>query len=325
MNRIKSKYLFIVIILFTVACKKETIRLEPDLPLNPFDTITHLEEIIEDIPIDSSSFLGLHTYILKPTCAVAGCHDGNFEPDYRTVQSAYNTLVYAPVVKNNDLGTFTYRVVPGDTALSWLHERITTDDEILGRMPLYDTLYPYEIEKITNWILNGAKDVMGNSPQFPNYQPVSFGFIAYEDDTTGIRLDENRADIISPIILPDNTTVEFWFGVYDTDEIGSYFPGASLTYNKARISSQPYTFIGADEYNIEVEPVLSPFMGPLYWNPIYLYPYYHHFTINTNDYDDDRYYFIRFYVKDADHLEPTEIPNNGTPFYLLTYYAFKVE
>ena len=181
--------LTIVSLLVAVSCKKEVVRNEPDLPFNPFDTLTFSEEVLETIEIDSSSFLGLHTYILKPTCAVPGCHDGNFEPDFRTIQSSYNTLLYAPVVKNDLAGTFTYRVVPGDTALSWLHERITTDDEILGRMPLYDTLYQHELAKITQWILDGAPDVMGISPILPNYQPVTYGFLAYENDTSGIRLD----------------------------------------------------------------------------------------------------------------------------------------
>ncbi|HPE96399.1 MAG: hypothetical protein H6548_06440 [Chitinophagales bacterium] len=312
--------------LAVAGCKTEFIRLEPDnLPLNPFDTIDYGEEMLEVLDIDSASFLGLHTYIFQPTCAVPGCHDGNFEPDFRTVQSSYNTLLYAPVIKNDDAGTFTYRVIPGDTALSWLHERITTDDEVLGRMPLYDTLYPAEREKITTWILDGAKDVMGNSPSLPNYQPVSFGFIAYENDTLGIRLDENRADAVSPIGLPDNTMVEFWFGVYDTDEYGSYLGGWDLDYNKVRISKEPYFFTDPAEYSMEVLDALTPYIGPLFWDPLVPVPYYHHFTINTADFDPGSYYFMRFYVDDGDHPEPTEIPNTGSPSYLLTYFSFYIQ
>ncbi|MFN3939756.1 MAG: hypothetical protein ACK4IY_04160, partial [Chitinophagales bacterium] len=97
------------------------------------------------------------------------------------------------------------------------------------------------------------------------------------------------------------------------------------TFNKARIAPDPYAPVMADEYNMLIEPVFAPFIGPLYWDATYSVPYYHHFTINTGDYNDNRYYFIRFYIQDADHSEPTEIPNDGTPFYLLTYYAFKVE
>lgn len=317
--------LTIVSLLVAVSCKKEVVRNEPDLPFNPFDTLTFSEEVLETIEIDSSSFLGLHTYILKPTCAVPGCHDGNFEPDFRTIQSSYNTLLYAPVVKNDLAGTFTYRVVPGDTALSWLHERITTDDEILGRMPLYDTLYPHERAKITQWILDGAPDVMGISPILPNYQPVTYGFLAYENDTSGIRLDENRADLMSPIALPPDTEVEIWFGVYDTDEFGTFMPSYNLTYNKARISKEPFFFSDPVEYDMEVEPAATPFMGPLYWDPLIPIPYYQHFTFNTGDYDPETFYFLRFYVKDADHDQPTEIPNQGSPLYWITLFSFYVE
>ena len=83
-------------------------------------------------------------------------------------------------------GDFEYRVMPGDTANSWLHERITTNDSILGRMPLYDTLFPEEIALIENWILDGAKDAFGNSAVVPNLQPNFFGVIAYENDTNGV-------------------------------------------------------------------------------------------------------------------------------------------
>jgi hypothetical protein len=318
-------YFLLVSLIALASCKQEIIRQEPDLPLNPFDTISFTEEVLEVMEIDSSSFLGLHTYILQPTCAVQGCHDGAFEPDFRTLHSAYNTLVYAQVIKNDDAGTFTYRVIPGDTALSWLHERITTDDEILGRMPLYDTLYPYEREKITQWILNGAPDVVGVSPILPNYQPVTFGFLAFEGDTNGIRLDENRADLVSPIAFPDDTEVEVWFGAYDTDENYSFIPGYTLTFNKAAISDEPYFFGDPVVFDMEVEDPLTPFIGPLYWDPLVPMPYYQHFTFNTGDFEKNRYYYLRFYVKDADHPEPTEIPNQGSANFFLTWFSFYVE
>ena len=54
-------------------------------------------------------------------------------------------------------------------------------------------------------------------------------------------------------------------------------------------------------------------------------PYYHHFTINTADFDPGSYYFMRFYVDDGDHPEPTEIPNTGSPSYLLTYFSFYIQ
>lgn len=308
------------------SCKKEITRNEPELPLNPFDTIDFSGGVLEEIDIDSSSFLGIHTFILKPTCAVPACHDGSFEPDYRTVQSAYNTLVYAPVIKNDDEGSFTYRVVPGDTTHSWLHERITTDDETLGRMPLYDTLSAAEIRCINKWIEDGAQDVMGNSPVLPDYTyPATTGFIAYQNDTMGIRLDNNRADIVSPILLPAGINVEIWFGAYDFDMDSNFVWGYGLSYNKARISDDAYSFTDYDEFTMEVEPALDPYIGPLYWDDTYSTYYYQHFTFNTSAYIPGKIYFLRFYVKDSDHAVATEIPDAQTNIYLLTYFSFIVE
>ena len=107
-------------------------------------------------------------------------------------------------------------------------------------MPLYDTLYPAEREKITTWILDGAKDVMGNSPSFPTtslYHSVSSPMKMIRWASNWMRTVQ---DAVSPIGLPDNTMVEFWFGVYDTDEYSSYLGGWDLDYNKVRINKEPY-------------------------------------------------------------------------------------
>lgn len=69
-------------------------------------------------------------------------------------------------------------------------------------MPLYDTLYPNERQIIIDWILDGAKDVFGQSPTLADFQPTTYGFIAYQNDTDGIRLDTIRADFVSPVQLP---------------------------------------------------------------------------------------------------------------------------
>ena len=325
----KKQLIYIVFIVFTGiiafnACKKETVRVEPDEPDNPYDAIDYGSET-NPVLIDSSSFLGLHTYIFSTTCAVPGCHDGAFEPDFRTVQSTYNTLVYHPVLKNDASNTFTYRVVPGDTALSWLHERVTTDDPVLGRMPLYDELTQGEIEAIETWILDGAKDVFGNSPAFPDMQPATFGVIAYEDNTSGLRLDTNRADIVSPIKFPQNSTVQVWFGLYDTDVAGDFLPGYGFTDNTLKISPDPFDFSVANSLPLTLENPLTPFMGPIPFGGTTLAPYYHSYMINTANYPVGQTQYMRVYVKDADHSFSTELPEDGSQLYLLTFFSFIVE
>jgi len=315
--------LFVVMAIIIVACNRDITRIEPDLPDNPF-IINDSGEVIVDVPVDSASFLGLHKYIFSTTCAVPGCHDGTFEPDFRTVHSSYNSLVFAPVIKNDDEGTFTYRVLPGDTALSWLHERITTDDPVLGRMPLYDTLYPEEREKITAWILNGAEDVFGNSPTLPDYQPTTYGYIAYLNDTAGVRIDTNRADFIQPIVLPTSTSVQFWFGLFDTDEAGVFQLPSAMEEQFVRISQDIYMQTDYTEIPFSLMPDLTPWTGPSYYDPDIALPYWHYFSINTADYETGKLYFMRAYLRDNAHPFYTDIPDDSQ-LYIQYYFSFIIQ
>lgn len=322
MNK-RSTYLIGLLALMTVyfSCKKEETFIPGTVPINPFDTVTY-DPPPAGTPVDSNSFLGLHQYIFSTTCAVPGCHDGSFEPDFRTVQSAYNTLVYHGVEKNNATNDFTYRVVPGDAQSSWLHERLTTEDQVLGRMPLYDTLSDKEIERIKNWIDNGAEDIFGNSPIKGSALPSAFGLLVFENDTNGVRLDSGRLSILNPIELPKNSIVDVWLGLYDQDENGSPVPASDFTYNKYKISSHLYEFESKPEMSLLVQPKLKPlFYGP----PGNKAPYYHHFLINTANFNLNQTQYFRVYVQDADHSTPTEIPSDGSQIYLLTFFSFVVK
>ncbi|MFN0274978.1 MAG: hypothetical protein ACKVPJ_04480 [Chitinophagales bacterium] len=329
MHQTKNKSIFFCMLSLAVvlhACKQEIIVIEPEVPFNPFDTLTYENGVIDETIIDSNSFLGLHTFIFKPTCAIPACHDGSFEPDFRTVQSAYNTLVYHPVIKNDEDENYSFRVVPGDTTASWLYERITTDDATLGQMPLYDTLTKPEMQTIIDWIANGAQDVMGNSPVLTDFNfPQTGGFLAYHNDTTGSRLDDNRDFSVAPMKLPAASNVEIWLSVYDFDADSNFYWGNVLSYNKARISDDAVNFTDYDEYTMEVELASTPYIGPVYWDSTYTTYYYQHFTFNTSGYIPGKLYFIRFYVKDIDHTDPTEIPDAQTNPYILTYFSFIVE
>lgn len=146
--------------LFTIACEK------PEPYVNPFDsTETNNEEETNENELDPASIEGLHATIFKPTCANSGCHDGTFEPDFRTIQSTYNTLVNHPIIKNDPQGSFEYRVIPNNVAESQLIARLTYDiDGNSGVMPLalepdndWESTSDTHIENIRKWIQNGAK------------------------------------------------------------------------------------------------------------------------------------------------------------------------
>jgi len=158
-------------------------------PENPFDDPKNKPPITNN-PVDSfglDNFAGLQRDIFKKTCSNSGCHDGTFEPDFRTIESSYNTMVYQPVIKNNPAGSFLHRVVPGNAQASVLHERVVRDiDGISGIMPLSvdpDSDWPTRkttyINAIAAWINAGAKDMFGNppanGPANPRIQGVIFG------------------------------------------------------------------------------------------------------------------------------------------------------
>lgn len=324
----RNVYLFFSVVVVSIMlfnCTEKRTYVPAEVPANPFDTVSYGNPPMTT-PVDSQSFLGLHLYIFSTTCAVPGCHDGSFEPDFRTVQSTYNTLVYHRVEKNNATNDFEYRVVPGNSTESWLHERITTDDAVLGRMPLYDTLSPREIELITNWIDDGAKDIFGNSKIIPNILPATFGCVAFEDDHNGLRLDTTRPTIIDPMILPKNKTVDIWVGLIDQDPEGTYIPAGNFTYNKYKISDHLYEFENKPEKSLLVRNASDPFMFPGPFDPPGApnLPWFHHFKINTNDYPAGRVHYFRVYVQD-ENASPTEIPSDGTQIYLLTLFSFVVQ
>ena len=156
----KQFALFVVITLAIAAwsCGNEFI--------NPYDQIEELPADSTDVAdLDPTSLVGLHAVIFRPTCANSGCHDGTFEPDFRTVNSTYNTLVGHSIIKNDPQNSFAHRVVPGDPDASQLLARLTYDiDGNSGIMPLATepgSDYPENreeyIERIRAWIANGAQ------------------------------------------------------------------------------------------------------------------------------------------------------------------------
>ncbi len=307
-----------------VACERTVIPVYPDLPANPFDSIDYGNGKLEELPLDSSSLLGLHRYIFAPTCAQPGCHDGNFEPDFRTVQSTYQTLVYHPVIKNDEEESFQYRVVPANRSKSWLWERVTTTDMVLGRMPLYDTLTPGELAAIKLWIDEGAPDIMDQSAVLPNVQPSVYGWLAY-DLADGTRYDRNREDVVSPMQLPAGRDIEFFFGIYDFDDAGLFGAGFTLGFNKARIGPHPYEVALEPYRDLELLPASEPLTGPLFFDEYTTAPFYHRMVINTDEFVRNRVYFVRLYVQDDQHSSPTEWPENGSQNYLISLMSFVVQ
>lgn len=159
------------IALFISSCKKEEAA-----PENPYDNVNYQEgtELVDTL--DPNGIVAIHRDILLPKCSTPGCHDGTFEPDFRTAMSSYSTLVYHKIVKNNPDNAYEYRVIPYDTTNSVFQKRLTwqTFANTNDRMPQDNIgvgLPKDDLDRISNWILNGAQDPEGYVAQIPNTQP----------------------------------------------------------------------------------------------------------------------------------------------------------
>ncbi len=153
------------------ACKKEE-----SVPDNPYDGVDYSDgtELVDTL--DPNGIVSIHRDILLPKCSTPGCHDGSFEPDFRTVMSSYSTLVYHRIIKNDPDSQYTFRVIPYDTTNSVFQKRLTwrTFANVDDRMPQSDIgvgLPQSDLDRISAWILEGAKDPEGYVAEMPNLQP----------------------------------------------------------------------------------------------------------------------------------------------------------
>jgi hypothetical protein len=188
-NLLLSLFLLSTITFFS-SCEKESAGSD-----NPYDTWTSTPRgpVIKDLPMDPNSIEGLHKNIFKPTCANSGCHDGNFEPDFRSIESTYNSLLYRDATNYDPTNLqIEKRVLPGDAANSMLLHRIKTFiPGTQGQMPL--TTDPGSdwaakkneyIQNITKWINDGAKDQFGKSALSLDFPPQLGGLMVFADGSS---------------------------------------------------------------------------------------------------------------------------------------------
>ena len=312
--RVKNTWRLFVVVMIIIgiqACNKET----PE-PENPFDTIQDSNNTGVIDTVSASSLLGLHRNIFSTRCAVPGCHDGNFEPDFRTVQSTFSTLVYAPINKNNLNNTFTYRVVPGDTNLSVLYERITnccfvnTDD----RMPqdnIGTGLPASDIRNIATWIVNGAPNVSGQIVSRPDLEP-SLSYYVAVNTTFDVEysIEANRVDsvIYNAFYIP-NGTPNFYMGVLVEDD---NTPLANMEVNTLLLSTNK------DDFSVAI-PFTATYINVQGQDPIWLT------SVNTSNLIPGTIYYMRYRVNDGQHTNNTEFPENTSNEFYKSYWSFIIQ
>ncbi len=311
-----SKYVFCllpILATFIFACKDSA---EP-LPPNPFEPYTNPDTTpTNTVPnIDPKSFAGMHQTIFRPTCANSGCHDGTFEPDYRTIESTYNTLVLQKAIQTQ--GSNDMRVVPGNPDASLLYLRLTQEIGS-GVMPLalepnsdWNLKKTEYINNIRNWIQNGAKDMFGNAPQNGNLQPSMQGVMAFvTGNSTSLDREPNSGILVVP---PGTSSLDIWFSLTDDNA-----QAIDLQGNTIQFSTNPNDFSAANSQNMQV---LSPIMGTGYFGGQVAFT--HKATLNLAQYAAGTTVFFRIYVKDPQQTATTEIPAEGSATYIKQYFACK--
>ncbi len=289
------------------ACKKD------DAPENPYDDVDYSSHNDSTALPDSNTITGLHQYIFAPRCANPGCHDGTFEPDFRTVQSSWSTLVYRSVNMETVDGThfFSTRVIPNDYAASFLYERITTPTS--DYMPSNSIrLTSAEIGHIKTWIMNGARDANGNLPVRPDLPPNIIGYIAAD-------LSFNRIDTIrvggqqqNPFKVGANTSFYLPVLALDTADGTAATSPANFTVHEVRFSTNKDNFSGATVMQCTYQ---SPLPVPQTWQTV----------VNTAQWPSGTTVYFRVYMNDGHQLSPSEFPRTSSPDYYKTYYAFQVQ
>ena len=304
----------IVCLMVLHSCKKPN----ETVPHNPYDDIHRDDTTAYGIPLDSLTITYVHKKVLSTRCALPGCHEGHFEPDFRTPQSSFSTLVYAPINKNNTAATYTYRVIPRDTSHSVLYARITNCCFVTqnDRMPQDNIGVPLpdsSINLIASWIMHGSRDMFGNVPKLPNKEPTINYYAAF--DTISLvppfafptkRYDTIRLSGIgyNPFVVPVNKSV-FYFAVIVTDDSTAQ---GSLLVNKLKISTHADDFTAATQLTCNY----INYGGFSAWLT----------AVPMNSLPTGDTLYMRYYVNDGSHANNTEFPRTDMVYPYKTFWSF---
>lgn len=303
------------VILFSHSCKKKDNK-------NPYDDWKddEKETPIANIEVDPNTIQGLHKNIFKPTCSNSGCHDGNFEPDFRTIESSYNSLInrFSTNLDPNQ-PQFSKRVVPGDATVSMLLHRIL---EFIpgsqGKMPLTTdpgSDWPEKkdnyIQNIRTWINNGAKDQFGVSPDNIDFTPQMGGLLVFVD---GSNTPLPHAGY-QPIVVPSSANqIKIMVSVLDDKT-----PLSQLGPNTINFSLNPNNYSSVEQSLINES---SPYLGigvsgenVPYWFSITL-------SLNSIGVSGD---VVWCRINTTDKINPSIfIPSKETSFNFKKYFAIKI-
>ena len=301
---------FMVAIVSLNSCKKE-------LPPNPFD-IEDQNDSLNVNNLSPKSIEGLYQNVFKPNCTTSGCHDGTFAPDFRSLESTYNSLVWADIVSNTTPPK-DFMVTPGDADNSILLDRMMTFVlNTSGQMPLevlpgsdYTEKKEEYYKNIKDWINEGAKDIFGNSAISINLRPQLTGFFI---TTTGSSTPLSR-NVKGVIKIPASTTsIDLYMGISDKESTAS-----QLTINKLQTSISRDDFSAATDYTMNIIPAVSQvgYLGDFT-------DFQHKITIASIDtlWPVGQRVFTKTIVNDGTNPD-SDLPGLNTLEHLKNYYSFE--
>lgn len=303
---------FCLTFLLLTSCAKEG---EP----NPFDVVIP-DGSTTQVVLNPKSIEGLYHNIFLPTCANSGCHDGTFEPDFRTIESTYYSLVYQDVIKQNPSNPMNYRVMPGSSITSMLLTRLTIDlGGNSGIMPLatdpnsdWDDKSAAYIQDVKDWIDEGAKDVFGNPSTTVNIKPQLLGATITPSGSNQVF----QRDVEGVIEIPNGTNaMDIYIAIDDKETAAS-----SLT------SAEVVLSLSFDNPNLGTVYTFDNIMSQTF--PGYLNPnvsYYHKISItNVNTiWSPNEVVYLNTKVDDGDN-GVVDLPGIYSMEHLKRYYSFKI-
>ena len=294
---------------------------DPDVT-NPYDNQTvgqeHAKVDGSKADLDRNTIEGIHANIFLPTCANSGCHDGNFEPDFRTIESSYNTLIGQPIIKQDDMNPLTARVTPGNASTSMLVRRMLVDiNGNSGTMPILadpDSDWPQKkdeyIKNIETWIDNGALNQNGEVPTASNYPVQLNGIIAKVNGSI-----VSRNGIYKSMNIPAGaSSVEIWVSFEDDgltpDQLTNVSVDVSIMANdfdSTNMTTLVYTgspetakgYFGHDE------------------------SFYHRATVSLANWQSGVVIWLRTHVSDG--VNSSEAPNDNSLFRAKEYATLKLK
>lgn len=305
-----SVLLIVILMIMFGACEK-------DNPGNPFDGSDVNQDTVrlEIVDPEPASIAGIYQNVFKPTCANIGCHDGTFEPDFRTMESAYNTLVFQEPIKND--GNYSYRVEPGDPSKSALMARL--EDRLSPAMPIQlepDSDWPEKgdeyIQNIRDWIAAGAPDITGTVRQKNYPAPILLGAGAEVEGKWSVRLGGT-----GPILINDTAKTAVFYFAFRHEEIDP----RQFRNNELAFSSSPEGF-DSTAIKLPLEIISTPHRERGFYGEIVDYTHRAELDLNMLTDPSQTQCYFRVYVQD-DQNPITEIPTDNGIFYIKSYMSFQ--